>query len=220
MRATGRNSVSAILVALVTVAWYAIAAVLALTVVLVLTGARVAVQLEPDGAPNVDIDRGARMSIPVSLSIDAEALHVAAPSLGIDAAELQHVRGSLWFPARGPAGWLALGAVVLMLAVALWLLREMKGIFRTVRDGTPFVPANAARVRRIAFAVILGELARSAVVFWGNSYAAAHFSGHGLLFDARPDVNVFALVDGLIILALAEVFRAGTRLDEEQSLTV
>jgi hypothetical protein len=189
-------------------------------VVLVLTGSRVAVQMEPDGAPNVDIDTGGRMSIPVSLSIDSQALHVAAPSLGIEAAELQQVRGSLWFPARGTAGWLAPGAVALMLVVALWLLGEMKGIFRTVRDGRPFVPSNAARVRRVAYAVILGELARSAVVFWGNHYAAAYFTADGLHFYARPDINVFAIVDGLIILVIAEVFRAGTRLDEEQSLTV
>ena len=30
----------------------------------------------------------------------------------------------------------------------------------------------------------------------------------------------FAIIDGVIILVIAEVFRAGTRLDEEQSLTV
>ena len=47
-----------------------------------------------------------------------------------------------------------------------------------------------------------------------------HFSADGLRFDVRPDFNVFAIITGLIILVIAEVFRAGTRLDEEQSLTV
>jgi hypothetical protein len=47
-----------------------------------------------------------------------------------------------------------------------------------------------------------------------------HFSAAGLHFDARPDVNLFAIVHGLIILAIAEVFRTGTRLQEEQSLTI
>jgi len=41
-----------------------------------------------------------------------------------------------------------------------------------------------------------------------------------LRFEAPPDLNIFAIVNGLIILVIAEVFRAGTRLDEEQSLTI
>ncbi len=220
MKATGPRSVSSFLVTVFTASWYTIAGLLALMVVLVLAGSNVAVQMTPDGAPNVDIDKGARMSIPVSIRIDSQALDVKAPSLGIDAAELREVRGSLGFPARGSAGWLAISAVVLIFGFVLWVLGELRGLFRTIRDGHPFVPANAPRVRRLAYAVLLGELARSAVVFWGNHYAATHFTANGLLFDSRPDINLFAIVDGLIILVIAEVFRAGTRLDEEQSLTV
>ena len=58
------------------------------------------------------------------------------------------------------------------------------------------------------------------IVFFENYYAMTHFSAEGLRFDARPDLNGFAIINGLIILVIAEVFRAGTRLDEEQSLTV
>jgi hypothetical protein len=48
----------------------------------------------------------------------------------------------------------------------------------------------------------------------------ATFSADGLRFTARADVNLFAIVNGLIILVLAEVFREGTRLHDDQSLTV
>ena len=58
------------------------------------------------------------------------------------------------------------------------------------------------------------------IVFFENYYAMTHFSAEGLRFDARPDLNVFAIIHALIILVIAEVFRAGIRLDEEQSLTV
>jgi hypothetical protein len=47
-----------------------------------------------------------------------------------------------------------------------------------------------------------------------------HFQANGLRFSAHSEFNVFAIINGLIILVIAEVFRAGTRLDEEQSLTV
>ena len=38
--------------------------------------------------------------------------------------------------------------------------------------------------------------------------------------DASPHLNIHTIVHGSIILAIAEVFRAGTRLDEDQSLTI
>ena len=47
-----------------------------------------------------------------------------------------------------------------------------------------------------------------------------NFAAEGLRFEARPDFNVVAVICGLIILVIAEVFREGTRLDEEQSLTI
>jgi hypothetical protein len=90
-----------------------------------------------------------------------------------------------------------------VLALIVWVLGQLRAVFRTLGDGQPFVAANATRIRWIAYAVILGELARS-----------------GLRFDVRPDFNVLAIIAGLIIFVIAEVFRAGTRLDEDQSLTV
>ena len=107
-----------------------------------------------------------------------------------------------------------------MLALVLFVLGQLRAVFRTLRDGRPFVPANAIRIRWIAFAVIAGEIGRAMVVYSSNFHAMTHFSANGLRFDARPDLNVFTIVHGLIILAIAEVFRTGTRLDEDQSLTI
>ena len=44
--------------------------------------------------------------------------------------------------------------------------------------------ANATRIRTIAWLVIIGELARSAFVFFENYYVMTHFSADGLRFDA------------------------------------
>ncbi|MEO5739297.1 MAG: DUF2975 domain-containing protein [Vicinamibacterales bacterium] len=145
---------------------------------------------------------------------------LAAPSLGIERARIEHARGSLKF--SPPPGASLVAPVLLGLAVmlALVVLGQLRAVFRTLRDGRPFVPANAARIRWIAFAVIAGEIARAAVVYFANSHAMTHFSANGLRFDARPDLNVFTIVHGLIVLAIAEVFGAGSRLDEDQSLTI
>jgi hypothetical protein len=106
------------------------------------------------------------------------------------------------------------------IAVALWVLIQLRAVFRTLRDGRPFVHANATRIRWIGYAVILGEFAKSLVLFTGNAFAKTHFATDTLRFDAWPKVDVFTIIHGLIILAIAEVFRVGVRLDEDQSLTI
>jgi hypothetical protein len=110
--------------------------------------------------------------------------------------------------------------VIGLFALGLWILAQLRALFRRLRDGKPFAPENALRVRRIAWAVIAMEIARAATIYFENAYAASHFVADGLQFDAQPHLNGFAIVNGLIILVLSEVFRAGTRLDEDQSLTV
>ena len=200
---------ASVLTTLLNVAWYLVAIGLILSVCLLAVSPWV-------GSPGIDVD----LKIPVSFSLDAGSHRVRAP-LGVDAAQIEDLRGSLRFSPRR-ASFVAGSAVVLivMLALVLWVLGQLRAVFRTLRDGQPFVPANATRVRRIGWAVIVGELARSAVELSTSSYAMSNFSAEGLRFDARPDLNIFVIVNGLIILVIAEVFRAGTRLDEDQSLTV
>lgn len=208
MRLTGRASVSSFLTILLNVAQYGIA------VVIIITSALTVLSLF------IDI-HGAEIDLPVSFQVDGRALQVNAPSLGIDA-QIHDARGSLKF--RPPRGAFVVSAVLLgvtvMLGIILWGLGQLQAVFRTLRDGQPFVAANAARIRSIALIVIFGELARTALMFAANVYAITHFSASGLQFDAQPDLNVFAIIHGLIILVIAEVFRTGTRLDEDQSLTI
>ena len=111
-------------------------------------------------------------------------------------------------------------AFIVFLAGVLFVLDELLAVLRTLIHGSPFVAANATHIHRIGLVVISGELARAAVVSAESAYATAHVAVAGLTFDAWPHVHVGAIVAGLIILVIAEVFRAGTRLDEEQSLTI
>jgi len=203
------------------VLWYAVAIVLAITVVLVAAGSTIAVQLEGDGAPSFQSGENVFMSIPVSFSVDVTANPITSPSLGIETAEIRDARGALRFPPRRGV-FLAANLTLLIgaLLIFLWVLAQLSALLRSLGEGKPFVPANATRVRRIAWAVIGGEIARMVLVYYENYYVMSHFSAAALRFDAWPKLNAPAIVNGLIILAIAEVFRAGTRLDEEQSLTV
>jgi hypothetical protein len=218
MKVMGKASIASFLTVLLNVAWGMVALGLALTALLLVLSPFVEAPMEVDASLLVV---GSTMTIPVSFSMDARTHRVTAPSLGIEGAQIHDARGSLRFPARRGAFFVGNAVLVILLfASALWVLGQLRAVFRTLRDGQPFVPANATRIRWIAYGVIAGELARSVIVFVENYYAMTHFSADGLRFDVRPDVNVFAIICGLIILVIAEVFRAGTRLDEEQSLTV
>jgi Protein of unknown function (DUF2975) len=203
-----RVSLPSFVTILLTAAWYFVAVALALTTCLVLA------------SPWLDV-RGGEIDIPVSFEVDDRAIRVSAPGIGVSSAVVQQVRGSLRFPPPNRASvTFPLALVALMMAVILWVLGQLIALFRTLRDRRPFDRQNATRIRRIGYAVIAGELARATLIFYSNSYAKWHFMADGLRFDAPPDLNVFALVHGLIILVIAEVFRAGTRLDEDQSLTI
>ena len=218
MRAMGKGSIASFLTVLLNIAWGVVALGLALTALLLVVSPFVEGPMEVDASL---MAVGSNMTIPVSFSVDARTHRVTAPSLGIEDAEIRDVRGSLRFPARWGAFLVGNAIlVILMFGLVLWVLGQLRAVFRTLRDGQPFVPANATRIRWIAYGVIAGELARSVLVFFENYYAMTHFAADGLRFDVRPDLNVFAIICGLIILVIAEVFRAGTRLDEEQSLTV
>ena len=213
MKAMGKRSVSSFLAALVSVGFYTVAVGL----VLMLGLACVSLFTDLSHADNLV------MGIPVSFSVDTGVLSHASPATSRATAEIRDARGSgtLQFPP--PSGIvLATTAVLaaLALAVGLWVLVQLRAVFRTLRDGHPFVAANAMRIRWIGYAVIGGELVRSLVLFGGNAYAKAHFAAGAVRFDAWPRIDVFAIIHGLIILVLAEVFRAGARLDEDQSLTI
>ena len=181
----------------------------------------VAVQIDSSGAPNFDVGwSNIHMKIPVSFGL-APGTRVAAPALGIDSADLQNGQGELRFtPRRGPFLITTMLLAIGELAILLWVVTELRAVFRTLRDGKPFVAANARRVRHVAWALIGAELLRAGLVYFTNAFVATHFVADGLRFDAAPHLNLFALFNCLVILVIAEVFRAGARLDEEQSLTV
>jgi hypothetical protein len=222
MKAIGKGSLSSFLAGLLTVGWYMVACVLTVILVMGVLGLDLAVQMGPNGSPSVSGPGPVvKMAVPVSFTVDAGTHHVTAPSLGIAEAQIQDARGTLKFRPQGGAFRVAnLAIVIAMLALALWVIGQLRAVFRTLRDGQPFVPANTTRIRRIAWAVIAGELLRAAVVLFENYYVMTHFQANGLRFYAQTELNIFAIINGLIILVIAEVFRAGTRLDEEQSLTV
>ncbi len=106
-------------------------------------------------SPWIHLGDSGRIDIPVSFDVDTRAVQVSAPALGVSAAEIQHVRGSMSFPPPSRASVTGLWrSSRVMLAFILWVLGQLIAVFRSLRDRQPFVPDNAIRIRRIGYAVI------------------------------------------------------------------
>jgi hypothetical protein len=210
MKAMGKGSLASLLMVLINIGCYATLVLLALSTCLLV----IAPWVDP---PRIEVG----LAVPMAFKIVPQAHPLTASPPGMENVHLEEARGSLRFSPRSKV--FVAGAAILLIAVLsliLWVLVQLRAVFRALRAGQPFVPANAIRIRRIAYAVIVGEIARALLVYTGMRYAAAHFSIQGVRFEARPDINIVAIICGLIILVIAEVFREGTRLDEEQSLTI
>ena len=110
--------------------------------------------------------------------------------------------------------------ILLLLAIGLLVIYQLRRIFATLAGKTPFTGENVLRIRIIGIAVITGALLNSIVhVLIGNYLAGnIHLPGMELNVNLKPDFGGIFL--GAVVLILAEVFRYGARLQEEQDLTV
>jgi hypothetical protein len=212
VRATGKQFMASFLAALLGVMWWLMAVSFVVLGFMLLD------------SPNLaEAPSNAALRLPVTFAL--EASHVAAPLLDVAGAEVR-AQGALRMPVVTKPVILAAGLAfaMAMLAIVWYGTSQLRAVLLSVRDHRPFSADNAVRIRRVAYTVIACELLRAGGAFAANSYVAKYFVAEGVRFVSTigttvgPSVPI--LVCGLIILVLAEVFRAGTRLEEDQSLTI
>jgi hypothetical protein len=198
--------------------WYLLLAASVLVGLAVMSSANIGVQIGPNGEPNFEAGSHVSMVVPVAFELDAGDARAAFLDDG-RGGRIEQARGMLRFPAVGRP-WVAIAGAAVMVVLGLWVLAELAALCRSVRDGRPFVPLNAVRIRRLALAVALAEVWRAAMAYAMQRWVVAHFTADHVHFTAWAHVDASAIVSALILFVLAEVFRIGTRLDEDQSLTV
>jgi hypothetical protein len=210
MKAMGERSIASLVTLVLDVCWYLGAISLGLLALLLVFS------LFPGS-----LGGNLQMSLPVAFNVDSHAYTVTSSSLETDDAHMEKVRAYLRFPIqKGRFLSINVAIIIVVFSFGLWVLTQLRQVFRTLRDGRPFVSANATRLRWIGFAVILGELVRAGMVWFWSYYTSMHFRADGVHFVAMADLNTVAIVHGLVILVIAEVFREGARLEEDRSLTI
>jgi hypothetical protein len=96
----------------------------------------------------------------------------------------------------------------------------LRKIMKSIKSGTPFTRVNAARIRA------MGWLVMAAGPFWGILefvYARMWLSKiqiEGALVEVDPDLRVFYIFAGLVIVVIGHVFQYGVSLREDNELTV
>ncbi|GAB5459115.1 MAG: hypothetical protein Hens3KO_21450 [Henriciella sp.] len=106
------------------------------------------------------------------------------------------------------------GIVVFSVGIA-FVCSQLSRILSTLADGDPFVPENGPRLTRIALAIAAIEVVRtvftliiSATVDLGDNY------------EASITINLAVWGAVIVLFVLAQVFREGTRLREEEKMTI
>jgi hypothetical protein len=198
--------------------WWVLIASGVVGALVLLAGWNVGIQIGPNGEPNFVAGSQAQMVLPLAFELDAAGAQVTSLN-GRNSGAVEHATGLLRL-STPDRPWIATAGAAVMMALVLWILAELAALCRSVRDGQPFAPHNAGRIRRLALALILAEASRATVVYTAHAYVAAHFAADHLRFTASPHIDVPAILTALILLVIAEAFRTGARLDEEQSLTV
>mgnify|MGYP003676738678 FL=1 len=104
-----------------------------------------------------------------------------------------------------------IGGLVVIPAI-IYVCIQLRRILATLAEGDPFVPENAARLTRVAATIAITQLLRI--------YVALVI---GLSFDQTKlglnlDLIAWASVAALFILS--QVFREGTRLRDEEKMTI
>lgn len=110
----------------------------------------------------------------------------------------------------------ALGSTFVILPGIIYICIQLRRILSTLAEGDPFVPGNAPRLLRIASAIAIMELARYVVIIllmifvdFGEDMAGPSLS-----------ISLVAWVSAAAMLVFAQVFREGSRLREEEKMTV
>jgi hypothetical protein len=124
-------------------------------------------------------------------------------------------------------GFLLATAVAAAVWWGIWIaaLAQLRRIADTLRSGKPFQASNVPRIRLAGWAVIGVAVFEPLWEAASIAYMKSAFTLHGvgpfppwpLVIESLPIGTLFA---GVIVLAVAEVFRLGVALEDEQALTI
>lgn len=117
---------------------------------------------------------------------------------------------------------------LVLCAMSLAFLHQLRALFRSARDGAPFDSRNAGRLRWMGLLVVAWHVFTRAFGAWQAPRVLGTIADQSIRLDLPMALdermlfsfNESVLLVALMLIALAEVFKRGAALEHEQSLVV
>jgi hypothetical protein len=110
--------------------------------------------------------------------------------------------------------------MLVVLGVVLYALWHLRALMRSVLAGTPFLPENASRIRKVGLVVVAWSLLTPFAKYFVGAAMIEGVHVPGILLKPPIEFNPDVLFLGLAIIVLGEIFRQASLLQRDQSLTV
>jgi hypothetical protein len=107
------------------------------------------------------------------------------------------------------------GALVVVAVIYL-----VRSVLQEVTKGTPFGPTGAKRIRAIGLLFILISILRPITEYVTARLVLARISAVSPALSPPLNLNLDALLAGLLIVVVSQIWAYGTELAHEQSLTI
>jgi len=128
------------------------------------------------------------------------------------------------FDVDGGMAWQLVTPALLAAGVAISggiiIVRRLKKLFESFRSAEPFRKENATHLRVIWLTMLVIELSRYVLMALTGGLIAAFGEPAGTDWEFKVNINLMTWAAILVLIVLAEVFREGARLREEQELTI
>jgi hypothetical protein len=138
--------------------------------------------------------------------------------------ELDDVEGRLSFPANLAPVWYRVAAwagSALLVGLFVLFLHHLRRLFQRVRDGAPFDAQNGTRLRWLGILLIAIHSFQTVFEFVMSVAATRALENRSTIdLGTGLGLDLKVVFIGLVLIALAEIFRRGAALEDEQSLVV
>ena len=114
-------------------------------------------------------------------------------------------------------------SITLIVAVFIFILLQLRHFLASLTEGKPFIPANARRIRTIGIIIIASELFFKLAMFVGALIidGAVKIEGTKLAWGKLiAEIRLPTIFLGIVVLIIAEIFRLGVGMREDQELTI
>jgi hypothetical protein len=218
MRFTGKSSVSSRLQGFFTVVWVLLIISAGLLLILGITGI-----FKPEVLPLNEHPR----DFDIQLIPDVPPV-VNAVSNQVSEPELILVGRFDFRATRSWQGLFFLLGTGLIMWFIIMLVQNLRAFFGSLAQGSPFIPQNAGRLRQVGWLIITIDLMIFVFYhFWGVLlYRGIAVSGYSLairwesLIAGLLGHHLPQILSGFVVLVIARVFQEGTRINDENRLTV